>query len=470
MVVYTSKHEKIILSNDPFSSGGEGEVHYVKSSPSRFSHICVKLYYQNKRTLLQEKKIKYMVMNPPQQVNGNGFMIGWPLDYVTDVSGKFMGFIMPLAFPNSKQLITLTATKLNKKLGQEWENRYDRSNGRYALVARLKLLNNIAIPIHILHATKKYVLKDFKPENVLITHDGKVTIVDMDSVQISEGSKLLFPGTAATPNYMPPEYYKKGVGKNTSDALGTSWDNFAIGVVFYQVMFGLHPYVATPWVSKDASCNEIYQNIAENLFPYGPNKLKIKSFPELHKKFEVLPQSVKDLFLRTFSENSAGRPTAEDWGKQIHQLIVSAGQVPKPTPKPAPKPAPKPTPKPTPKPAPQRDQKYVQKVYDMAAALVFEKEWSTDSAYRELVEQGYDSEVVSAVCAQIKEEIKEAKRNQAGKEIGWGLLWAIGGTLLTLIGYNAAETNGGGKYIVFSGAIVYGCYRLIRGLWWKLTN
>ena len=279
MDVYTSRHERITLADEAFASGGEGEVRAVKNKPARFKNICVKLYYQKKRSRLQESKIKYMVENPPMKVEGPGFLIGWPLDYVTDEDGAFMGFIMPLAYSDSQQLITLTTPNLSKKLGREWYDRYDRANGKSSLIARLKLLNNIAIPIHFLHSTGKYVLKDFKPENVLITHDGKVSLVDMDSVQISEGSRMLFPGTAATPNYIPPEYYSKGVGKSTSVPLNKSWDNFAIGVVFYQILFGLHPYVVTPWAQVDSGCSEIYQNIARNLFRMEAIRLKSRVSP-----------------------------------------------------------------------------------------------------------------------------------------------------------------------------------------------
>lgn len=358
MEVYTSKHEKIILADNAFSSGGEGEVRHILFGPSRFKNVCAKIYYQKKRTQQQENKIKYMVATPPAKVIGDGFMIGWPLDYVTDAGGNFLGFIMPLAFPESKQLITLTAPKLNKKLGTPWHNRYDRTNGKSALISRLKLICNIAIPIHILHSTGKYVLKDFKPENILITHDGHVTIVDMDSVQICEGSQLLFPGTAATPNYMPPEYYTKGVGKAATVPLNKSWDNFAIGIVFYQILFGLHPYVVTPRVQQDADSNEIFQSISSNLFPFGPNQYKIEGYPDLHNKFKILPKTVQSLFLRTFSDNASQRPNAEEWGKCIYGLVVNANNIPTPqpasiqTPQPAskPTPVPKPTPIPTPKP------------------------------------------------------------------------------------------------------------------------
>lgn len=316
---YTSDGKEITIEEESFSSGGEGEIRRVISAPSQFKNICVKLYHPNKMTSQLVSKIKYMIQNPPERKEGDAFLIGWPLDYVTDKSGDFVGFIMPFAFPNSKQLIILTAPKLNKKLGSEWFARYDRENGKRSLIARLKLIKNIAIPIYILHATNKYIFKDFKPENVLITPEGKVTLVDMDSLQISEGSQILFPGTAATPNYIPPEFYNKNVGKSTTIPIEKSWDNFAIGVVFYQILFGLHPYVVTPWVLKDPNCNEIFQNIAQNLFPYGPNREKIRSYPDLHKKFEKLPETIKQMFRNAFSENEAARPNVEDWGKEVHK-------------------------------------------------------------------------------------------------------------------------------------------------------
>lgn len=179
---------------------------------------------------------------------------------------------------------------------------------------------------------------------MLITHEGKVTIVDMDSVQISEGEKLLFPGTAATPNYIPPEFYNKGVGKASDVPLNESWDNFALGVVFYQVLFGLHPYVVTPWVQKDPNCSEIFQNIEQNLFPYGPNGQKIKSYPPLHKKFGILPAQLKQLFLNAFSSTESLRPGADEWGQTIHEIVLAAGpaMIPQAPPRTQPQPTPAP--------------------------------------------------------------------------------------------------------------------------------
>lgn len=328
MIVYTSKNESIVLSDDAMSSGGEGEIHSVVYKPARFgNNICVKIYFKPKRTTQLENKLNYMVANPPNQIYSANNMIGWPLDVVYDNQKNFIGFVMPLAYSGSEPLIVMTAKKLSKKLNPVWFDKYDRSLGAVSMIARLKLICNIAIPIHILHSTRKYVLKDFKPENVLVTYDGKVTLVDMDSVQITENGRMLFPGTAATPNYIPPEYYTRGIGKNIRIPIENSWDYFAIGVVFYQVIFGLHPYVVMPAVIKD-DCNEIFQNIAQNLFPFGANAARISNYPPPHKNFTRLPVELQTLFKNAFSDDTNARPKLEMWVKVIKSVIKQAPVIP----------------------------------------------------------------------------------------------------------------------------------------------
>ena len=174
MKVFTSKYEPIELAEQPFASGGEGAVFNVITAPYHLKDVCVKLYHVKNSTTNQaskkqterEDRIKYMVMNPPSTIRSENHMLGWPMDWVIDQHGSFLGFVMPLGFSGSKELVVLTSTTLSKKLGKEWHDRYDRSLGIKSLLSRLKLICNISIPVHILHSTGKYVLKDFKPQNV----------------------------------------------------------------------------------------------------------------------------------------------------------------------------------------------------------------------------------------------------------------------------------------------------------------
>lgn len=331
MKVYSGNGTIITLVDEPISSGGEGQIHKI-SAPAQLVNNCVKIYFKHKRTRQREDKIRFMVQNPPSMVKGKGFLIGWPLDIVFDTHRDFMGFMMYLAPTDSHELVNLTATKVSKKLGQEWHQYYERTNGKFALVSRLKLIHNIAIPIHLLHSTNKYVLKDFKPQNVLVTRNGSVTLVDMDSIQISERNRLLYPGEVLTPDYIPPEYYSQDIGRDPKMPLDNTWDNFEVAVVFYQILFGLHPYVVTPKNIKDDSSSEIHENVAHNLFPFGPNKNAIESFPPLHNKFNALPSTIQTLFTRAFSSNPNERPNIDEWGRIIHTEIISCGPVPPPPP------------------------------------------------------------------------------------------------------------------------------------------
>ena len=328
MTIYSSKHETIVLPENPFASGGEGSIYKVEYAPSHFQNVCAKIYHTHIVNKQREDRIKYMVANPPSQIRGESFILCWPMDYVTDADGKFLGFVMPLGFSDSKELVNLTATTLSKKLGQEWQRRYDRSIGEKALLSRLKLISNIAIPVHVLHSTGKYVLKDFKPQNVLATADGRITICDMDSIQIAVGNKILYSGTAATPDYMPPEFYSKGIGKKATDVISESWDTFAMGVVFYQLLLGIHPYVVTPKVEQNDGANDISHNISTELFPFGNNRNMIKTRPKLHDKFLVLPAEFQNKFTRAFSNNPNNRPSAKEWGEYIYKIVKGIDNPP----------------------------------------------------------------------------------------------------------------------------------------------
>ena len=163
-------------------------------------------------------------------------------------------------------------------------------------------------------------MQDFKPQNVLVTKEGRVTLVDMDSIQISEGNRLLYPGTAATPDYRPPEYYKL----RGNHIINPSWDMFAVGVVFYQLLLGIHPYTVTPKTQQADGSNTEEQNIASNLFPFGPNSYLVAVRPKDQDRFNLLPKNIRDLFLRTFTDNMNNRPTAESWGKLIYKIVTDA--------------------------------------------------------------------------------------------------------------------------------------------------
>jgi len=315
--VLTYKGVKIILEDKPVSKpGGEGEVRKI-ISPVNYTKYCVKIYHEGKRTKEKEGKIRFMIENtptPPAQVQSM-LMIGWPIETIYHLDKEFIGFMMPLAFPGSEKLKDLTKSPFPKKLSGDWLKFRWGNDLKY----RYKLMLNISGFMYLLHHTGKYILGDFKPDNVLVTSSGQVTIIDMDSIQISEGYQLLFPGAAATANYRPPEYYT-GIGKTANTPLAKSWDCFSLSVVFYELLLGLHPYSGcTPKFQR--ATNTFVDNIRDDLFPFGSNANKIEGYPPPHDEFKKLPINIKNLFIQSFTPNENQRPSVGKWSEVIREII-----------------------------------------------------------------------------------------------------------------------------------------------------
>jgi serine/threonine protein kinase len=91
------------------------------------------------------------------------------------------------------------------------------------------------------------VHRDLKPENIIITGKGAVKVLDFGLAQfdvaaedLSSVSRLTDSGTmAGTPPYMAPEQL---LGQPTS----ARTDQFAFGVMFYEMLTGRHPFGSGP--------------------------------------------------------------------------------------------------------------------------------------------------------------------------------------------------------------------------------
>lgn len=161
--VKTAKGEIITLEGKPFASGGEGEIRKI-ISPTKYADCCVKLYGKNMGKE-QAKKIDFMLQNPPEHILTPNCVIGWPKESIYE-NGTFAGFMMPLAFKESKELQHLVVGKLSKKLDNEWHRKFGVENGVPAIIARLKVIYNISIPYIIPRENRvlKLVLKPIRPD------------------------------------------------------------------------------------------------------------------------------------------------------------------------------------------------------------------------------------------------------------------------------------------------------------------
>ena len=319
----TANFETIEINDTPLGKGGQGAVHNITTSKYSADY-CIKIYIRDAEKM--HKKIEYMVTHPPQIIRDTSFRICWPIALAYNTKKEFVGYMMPLAFPKGHDLTILSVYR-SKPLSQlkrfkdkvEWHNKYelDTSEG---IVNRVKMLCNIAIALHTIHSTGRYVLVDLKPENIDATGAGKVSIMDTDSIQISENGKILYPATAFTPEYFAPEGKEL---KRLNRPFTLQCDYFAAAICFYQILTGTHPYSGTVLKSPYDNCTEIADCISNGLFAFGEKQkyIDLPSAFNLQQNFYNLPSTIQGLFKRAFGSQASKRPTMEEWGRTFHEII-----------------------------------------------------------------------------------------------------------------------------------------------------
>ena len=309
----------IIVTSEILGVGGFGSVYGIKS-PVRYTDCCIKTYKDRKK--LELDRLEYMIQNPPANIiNSNRFRICWPMAIVYDNHYQPTGFIMPKSFSNSRDLNILRFCTVGKHIhdrfkkseDRPWWYKYERDTDE-GLINRMKILCNYSIAINTLHQTGNYVLIDIKPENIHATSDGKISILDTDSIQITKNGNLLFGGPAATAEYFP----RHGeILKNNNQPMDVDCDRFAMSVMFYMILIGPHPYNSLIKLPPyDNNYETIRQSIDAGLYAHGPKMNSYLKYPNPnpHKIFSRLSKDMQRLFMQAFSDN-LNKPSAEDWAK-----------------------------------------------------------------------------------------------------------------------------------------------------------
>ncbi|MEW6026785.1 MAG: hypothetical protein AB1599_05800 [Planctomycetota bacterium] len=116
------------------------------------------------------------------------------------------------------------------------------------------------------------------------------------------------------------------------------------------------------------------------------------------------------------------------------------------------------------------DKEYIMRVISLRMQRVSRKDILDKYLIGEhIVRDKNDGDKIIFIAEQYIKEIKAPYINECNKLIIYGLLWFLGGSLVTLIGYMAAS-KGGGFYIIAVGAIVYGFYDMARGIYYRIMG
>ena len=158
-----------------------------------------------------------------------------------------------------------------------------------------------------------------KPLNILVSPSGQVSIIDTDSIQISENFKVLFHSQMVTADYLPPES-----DPNVKKYIDISYDNFILSIIFYEVLFGLKPFEGSSYNPPYGNCNTVRERIKCGLFPFGKKKEYFSFLAPQHLLFKQCPIQIQKLFMKALDdgiESPEFRPSAEDWGRAFYEEV-----------------------------------------------------------------------------------------------------------------------------------------------------
>jgi serine/threonine-protein kinase len=91
--------------------------------------------------------------------------------------------------------------------------------------------------------------RDIKPANIIIMNNGKLKVADFGIARIDTSNLTQTGAVMGTPGYMAPEQYT---------GLPVDWraDVFSAGVVMYQLLTGVHPFIGNPEMIAYKICHE----------------------------------------------------------------------------------------------------------------------------------------------------------------------------------------------------------------------
>ena len=302
------------LPTKPFAVGGEGAVFDVVGRPD----LVAKLYSKPQSKERCDKLRAMARLCSPDLLK----IAAWPTATLSNGNPAAVeGILMP-RIVDHKEIHHLYSVAQRKKDFPEVDWGF-----------LLHTARNCAIAFEAVHR-HGHVVGDVNQKNVMVSRKGIVALVDCDSFQVSEGSRIFRCGVGV-PEYTPPELH----GRNFSGVdRAANHDLFGLAVlVFHLLMMGRHPFSGVPPVDADIP---IEKAIQDGLYAYTRSPTKLKPPPHV-PPVTMLDAAILDLFERAFG--SPRRPTASEWRAALdsgmgrlqrckndprHSYLAAAGNCP----------------------------------------------------------------------------------------------------------------------------------------------
>ncbi len=306
---------RVNIDSLPLFSAGQAEIYKIQNK-----NMVAKLYHKlddNKRNRLNNKLI-FMVKNPPfDKATPTNIVqsIVWPEKVLYDDSGDFIGFSMPF-IEKSKILSILTIPSYADKNDKIWL-KFNSNNNKSFFNQRVAICYNLVSVLQKIHESNRYIIVDLKPDNILIDIEGKIALIDIDSIQVVAPNAIYYADAWTKEDYCPPEFYISKMDPK-QEVLDPNWDYFLFAIIAYQLFFQLHPFMGVTKTNFTIS-----DNIKHKYFAHGKNKGVFQSFPPPHNNFNNLSSELQKYFVQTLDGESFDRVNFND-AKEIFSKHLSS--------------------------------------------------------------------------------------------------------------------------------------------------
>jgi DNA-binding helix-hairpin-helix protein with protein kinase domain len=282
---------------EKIGEGGEGTVYALVSSPGEVAKI-----YRQPLVGEAAAKLEAMVSAGPGTL---AIHAAWPRALLRGKDGRIDGFIMDRASePFDIHEVYSPRDRARHLPGSDW--------GFLVRVAA-----NTAIAFAAAHAAG-IVVGDVNHGSVRVGRDGKVRLIDCDSMQFASGDRI-YRCVVGIDTYTPPELQ----AQRLSDIDRTpDHDAFGLAVLIFQLLFlGRHPFSGVP--VKTGGPTDIAGAIALHGYAYLDPPTLLRP-PPAAPPLSLVSEDMRALFLRAFQPasqpGSTLRPSAREWAAALTAL------------------------------------------------------------------------------------------------------------------------------------------------------
>ena len=296
----TTQGVRITLGKSIGSDGEESVFNVVE-----YSNMVAKIYHPQRINASLAAKVYAMVASRPDddtRTKFNHISIAWP-EVVLLNGTEFAGYLMP-KIPESNDLYDLLQPQRRAKKHPSLNHRHLYRSAR-----------NLALAMATIHK-KGYVVGDVNFRNALFNDNALITLVDCDSMQVSDAQNKIHRCLVGIPEYTAPELQNQNLANINRTA---NHDAFGLAVLIFQLLMqGFHPFAGRPLPgAPDVEQVHVYC-ITQKIFPYVTNKLFAP--PNVAPPIGALPVVLQNLFHQAFLMTT--RPTPKQWADAL-ELIES---------------------------------------------------------------------------------------------------------------------------------------------------